>query len=403
MIQTLFAPFASLRNRAFARLYTAETISLVGDAFTWVGIALLAYNLAKQQAATILATALTLRVSAFILFAPLAGVWADRYARQTILITTHVGRMIVVGLFPFVTQTWQVYGLIVGLNIFNAFFTPAYKATIPQFVTNPADAQQAITLSNTTYQLLGVLGPGLAGSLAGLIGVQQLFWLDALSFLLAGVLIATLPQSAWPKLATNRPPADTRLWQDVRQGTQRLFGQPAIRFALLMELTAALAGAQILVNTVGLVKGELGRDDQQYGWVMSGFGVGATLAAFGVSMLTRRFSLPTIALIGALVTGIAIIPAHEVSFTMLVVGWAVAGVGQSLAEMPNQFLIAERIPPAEQGRVYGAHFAWSHAWWAIGYPLAGWLGGQFSTQTFWLGGLVALSCWLVTLLIFKRT
>lgn len=195
-MQTLIAPFLSLRNKSFARLYAAETISLLGDAFTWVGIALLAYELAQQQAASILSVALTLRVSAFIIFAPVAGVLADRYPRRTILISTHLGRMVVVGLFPFATQTWQVYALIVGLNVFNAFFTPAYKATIPQFVPNTKDSKQAITLSNATYQLLGVLGPGLAGALAGLISIYQIFWLDALSFLVAGILIVTLPPSA---------------------------------------------------------------------------------------------------------------------------------------------------------------------------------------------------------------
>lgn len=400
-MQTLSAPFSSLRNKSFARLYTAETISLLGDAFTWVGIALLAYELAKQQAASILAIALTLRVSAFIVFAPLAGVWADRYSRRTILITTHLGRMVVVGLFPFVTQTWQVYGLIIGLNIFNAFFTPAYKATIPQFVPNTEDSKQAITLSNATYQLLGVLGPGLAGALAGLLGVQQIFWLDALSFLLAGILIATLPRSAWTRLPLPSASAETTTWQGIRNGTQWLFRQPAIRFSLLMEFIAALAGAQILVNTVGLVKGSMGQDDQHYGWVMSGFGVGATLAAFGVARLTQRFRLPTIALFGALIASLAILPAHELSLTGLILFWALAGMGQSLAEMPNQFLIAELVSPAEQGRVYGAHFAWSHTWWAIGYPLAGWLGSRFTPQTFWAGGLLAMTCWLVAVTAFR--
>ena len=37
-------------------------------------------------------------------------------------------------------------------------------------------------------------------------------------------------------------------------------------------------------------------------------------------------------------------------------------------------LLAERTPASLQGRVYGAHFAWSHLWWLGAYPLAGWLG-----------------------------
>jgi len=41
--------FQSLRNPVFARLYTAQTISLFGDALTWLGLALLAFELAGKD------------------------------------------------------------------------------------------------------------------------------------------------------------------------------------------------------------------------------------------------------------------------------------------------------------------------------------------------------------------
>ncbi|KAB8333797.1 MFS transporter, partial [Scytonema tolypothrichoides VB-61278] len=157
--------FSSLRNPVFARLYSAQTISLLGDALTWVGLALLAFELAGEKSAVVLSSALTLRVTAFVLLSPLAGAIADRFDRKRIMVTTHLARMVIVGLLPFVTAVWQVYALIFALNVFNAFFTPTYKATIPQ-VTGENDYPQAIALSSATYQLLSVLGPGLAGAVA---------------------------------------------------------------------------------------------------------------------------------------------------------------------------------------------------------------------------------------------
>ena len=62
----LLEPFQALRSRVFATLYFAQTISLLGDAFTWVGLALLAYQFGRAQSAVILSTALTLRVLAWI-------------------------------------------------------------------------------------------------------------------------------------------------------------------------------------------------------------------------------------------------------------------------------------------------------------------------------------------------
>jgi MFS transporter, NRE family, putaive nickel resistance protein len=49
--------------------------------------------------------------------------------------------------------------------------------------------------------------------------------------------------------------------------------------------------------------------------------------------------------------------------------------------VPTQTLLADLIAPEFQGRVYGAHFAWSHLWWVLAYPLAGWLGrGQLLSE-----------------------
>jgi len=87
----------------------------------------------------------------------------------------------------------QIYVLIFFLNIFNAFFTPAYQAAIPQSIKNPVAYGPGIALSNATNQLLGVLGPGLAGAVAAWLGARQIFFVDAASFIIAAVIILTLP------------------------------------------------------------------------------------------------------------------------------------------------------------------------------------------------------------------
>ncbi|WP_324486178.1 hypothetical protein [Daejeonella sp.] len=97
-------PFKVLKNGVFARLYPAQTISLLGDAFTWIGLALISYQFGKENSAVILASALTLRVTAFILFSPFAGVLADKIDRKKILYITHFIRMVILACFPFITE-----------------------------------------------------------------------------------------------------------------------------------------------------------------------------------------------------------------------------------------------------------------------------------------------------------
>jgi MFS transporter, NRE family, putaive nickel resistance protein len=113
-----------LENPIFARLYLAQTINLIGDSLTWLGLALLAFELVGEKAGMVLAGALTLRVMMFVVLSPIAGAIADQVDRKRLMITTHLARMGIVCLLPFVTQVWQIYAIVLLLNVFYAFFTP---------------------------------------------------------------------------------------------------------------------------------------------------------------------------------------------------------------------------------------------------------------------------------------
>jgi len=388
--RSLIEPFKALRNGVFARLYFAQTISLLGDAFTWIGLALLSYQFGMERSAIILSTALTLRVTAFIIFSPFAGVLSDRVDRKKILYITHFIRMAIVVCMVFITKEWQIYVLVFLLNIFNAFFTPTYRAIIPHIVAKD-EYRQAIGLSSATFQLLGVLGPGLAGIMAVWFGARNIFLVDAASFVLAGILILTLPA----RMLSNpeKPTLDQKslsTWEDVRKGAKLLFSNPLIRFALIIEFISAIAGAQILVNTVGHVKEGLRLTDQHYGWVMATFGVGASIAAFFSASLDKTKSRRVSLLSGALLLGFAITTANYVGFSVLLLLWLIAGLGQSLAEIPSETLIGENIEDEQQGKVYGSHFAFSHLWWAIAYPIAGFCGSRFPNRDFLYAGILTL-------------
>jgi MFS transporter, NRE family, putaive nickel resistance protein len=379
-LSALTEPFAALKNRVFSGLYFAESISLLGDAFTWIGLALLSYQFGKERSAVILASALTLRVTAFILFSPFAGVLADRVSRKTILVTTHFIRMAIVACLPFVDAEWQIYALVFSLNVFNAFFTPTYRAVIPQ-VIDKAHYRQAVGLSTATFQILGVLGPGLAGILAVWFGAREIFFIDAGTFVIAAVLIIILRGNKLQKPVRQNEKAFTA-WHDAIKGIKLLFKSPLIRFALFIEFVSAIAGAQILVNSVGHIKRGLHLDDKHYGWVMAAFGIGASIAAFVAGSLDRTKSRRVSLILGALILAITISITNFVSFPVMMALWVFAGLGQSLAEMPSETLIGENIAENEQGKVYGSHFAFSHLWWAVAYPIAGYTGSHFCGKDF---------------------
>lgn len=404
LLQTFAAPFRSLKNHTFAKLYFAQTISLLGDALSWVGLALLVYEISPENATTILANALTMRVIAFIVFSQFTGLLSQKVSRKKILLVTHFMRMLIICLLPFVNAQWQIYALIFGLNVFNAFFTPTYRSIIPQ-VTTHKDFRQAVGLSTATYQLLGVIGPAIAGVVAFWIGARQIFFLDGLSFVLAGLIIISIPSLELQKGAMlDFPNSKTKVkfdWRELMSGTVMLFKNPILRFALAIEFVSAIAGAMILVDTIGHVKNTLLLDDKYYGLVMAAFGIGAGISAFVLGHYDKTKTRSVSLIAGALVLGLSIAFANFVPFYGLFGLWLLAGLGQSLAEMPSETLIAENIDDQNHVKAYGSHFAVSHFWWAIAYPIAGLLGARFPRFEFLIGGVLTLVILGIALLFLK--
>jgi NRE family putative nickel resistance protein-like MFS transporter len=308
--------------------------------------------------------------------------------------------MAIISCLPFIHAEWQIYVLVFFLNVFNAFFTPTYRAVIPQIIEGKY-FREAVGLSTATFQLLGVLGPALAGIIAVWLGARQIFFLDALSFIVAAVLILSIPKQELQKGVSVEAQQSHNTWGDVIKGIRLLFGNKVLRFALSIEFVSAIAGAMILVNTISHIKNGLLLDDKYYGWAMAVFGIGAAIAAFLLGSLDKSKTRSVSLISGALLLGLSVCFANYVSYPVLIIFWLLAGLGQSLAEMPSETLIAENIASPDQGKVYGSHFAFSHLWWAIAYPIAGYLGTHYAGKDFLYGGILTLIVGIAAIISFK--
>lgn len=398
--KVLSAPFRTLKNKTFRKLFISQTASLLGDAFTWLGLALLSYELSAAHSAAILASALTLRVTAYIIFSPFAGVISERFKRKKILWITQGFRVVVLFLFPFVVVEWHLFILIFLLNVAAAFFTPTYRAIIPNIVPKE-EYREANGISMGTFQLLSVFGPALAGVFAVWLGAKQLFLVSGIMLMLSVAIILSIPANELQKGIVTTKASFRYGWKSVGKGVRSLFGNRILRFALSMEFVAAIAGALVLVNSVALVKTSLQQDDAGYGLVMALFGVGAAITAFVIGSLDKSKTRALSLIGGALLIGVTVSFANFTSFNGLLFLWVLAGIGQTLADMPSETLIGENIPTADQANVYGSHFAFSHLWWFIAYPFAGFLGTAFPAHSFLYGGLISVTLAILAIVIFR--
>ncbi|MFA5651384.1 MAG: MFS transporter, partial [Proteiniphilum sp.] len=238
----------------------ARTVSLVGDAFTWLGLALLSYQIDPNRSAAILASVLTMRVAAYILFSPFAGVISERFKRKSILCITQTFRFIALSLIFFVSTENQLFVLVFLLNVAAAFFTPTYRAIIPQVVPRE-EYREANGFSTATFQLLNVFGPALAGVFALWLGAKELFLTSAFMLFIGVYIIVAIPSEELQNGVETKKVTFRTGWQSVIKGVRLLFGNKILRFSLSIEFVSAIAGALVLVNTVGWVKDALQQDD----------------------------------------------------------------------------------------------------------------------------------------------
>lgn len=406
-----------LANRNFLRLFAAQVTSLVGSGITSVALAAFAYQLTGSNATVVVGTALTLRILAFVLLSPIAGVMADRLDRKRMLVAGDLLRVALLGLFPFVTDVAGIYALIFAVNAVTAFFTPTFEAALPEVVGQRRYAR-AMSLSRITLAMEAALGPMFAGLLIAGVGVRWAFWADGLTYLASALLVL---RSRVPRAPRPEGPFPWREFvPQVTHGTRVLLREPALRQALVLHFAEAAAGAVVIVTTVVYVHDVLRHGDTAFALLMTAVGVGSSVAALwlprreaaarargdgplGEHLRYHRWAERSL-LMGGVMLAASLLPGVLVPGAVaLAILWALNGAGQSLVAIPSMGLLAAHTAPEERGRAYAAHFALTHLFWLFTYPAAGYLARSLGTpRTFTAAGVIcALAAGLA--LAFRRS
>jgi MFS family permease len=180
-------------EKNYLKLFCAGIVNGIGDRFSQV--ALLALLLELTGSGFAVGIALAIRVVPFLLFGPFGGYLADRFSRKKILMITDLSRIAFAISFVFVnneSNIWIIYVSTFVLAAGEAIYAPARKSYIPLLVKN----ENIIKINSLEQVMIGVVLIG--GSFSGGIvtyffGPDLTFWLNGFSFLLAAMIIFSLP------------------------------------------------------------------------------------------------------------------------------------------------------------------------------------------------------------------
>jgi MFS family permease len=194
-----------VRNPDFRRLVLSSVVSLSGDWFSFVAVAGLVTELTGRPGAAAFIYAATMLP--VFLASPVAGAIADRFDRKRVLVISDLVR-VPITLLLCAAAWWGSVPLavaaIVAIGIGASFHDPIASAATPNVVASE-DLATAQSLMGAVWGSMLMVGAGVGGLVAELLGRQAAFAIDAASFLVSAYLVAgirqPLQQAAAPRRA----------------------------------------------------------------------------------------------------------------------------------------------------------------------------------------------------------
>ena len=362
-----------LSDRTYRHLILAQIVALLGTGLATIALGLLAYDLSGERAGMVLGAIFTIKMVAYVGIAPIAGAFANRWPRRTMLVSLDLVRAAVAICLPFVTEVWQAYILIFVLQSASAAFTPTFQATIPDILPEEDRYTCALSLSRLAYDLENIISPMLAAILLAFVSYHVLFVGTVIGFVGSALLVVSV------LLPSPQPTAPRGIYDRTTRGMRIYLATPRLRGLLSLNLAAAAAGAMVLVNTVVLVRSDLGLGDAQVAVALGAFGGGSMLAALLLPRLLDSRPDRPVMIGGAAVLAVSLLGLslmtllYDTQWLTLLAGWFIIGIGYSVVLTPSGRLLKRSAHAEDRPAVYAAQFALSHACWLVTYPLAGWL------------------------------
>jgi predicted MFS family arabinose efflux permease len=278
------------RNRAFRLLFIAQLVSYCGDWFATVALLGLVGDLTKHSALAASGILIAQTLPAFFM-TPLAGPMADRFDRRVIMISASSVQIVAALGFLLVGsgRVWLAFATQGLVAAFGAFFGPASQAAVANLV-DPDDLPVAASAMGATWGAMLAVGASLGALFTAAFGRTASFVADAVSFLVAALLIALIRR---PTRAQGPGRGRVRPWHDTRE---------AIAFArndrALLYLLCSKAGLGLASGTAGLLavmpRKLFHAGDGGIGLMLAARGVGVVVGPLLAGRLGRSSTVPRI-------------------------------------------------------------------------------------------------------------
>ncbi len=363
---------------AFRALWAAGLISDTGDWLLLIALPIVVYQLTGSAVGTSAAFAAELLPG--IALAPVGGRLADTIDRRAVMIVLSVVQA--AALLPLLLVHDRhglpiVYAVILAQSSLAALFDPAKNALLPALV-DPRQLVSANSLVGLGTAVARLAGGPLGGLLLAAGSLRTIVIADAVSFGVAGLLIARLPRRPGAHPPGTRHDGE-RDGDDVRLsagGLRVVLRNRAAAAALLVALVAAIAQGIFLVLFIVFIARRLHGGAAEIGLLRGVQAVGAI--AGGLLLVARgdRWRPITLAAVAAIALGLVELtiwngPFVTGSEAVYLALFVCAGAPGVVMETAGISFLQQVTGDGERGRMFAAVGLVENTGQALGIAAAG--------------------------------
>jgi predicted MFS family arabinose efflux permease len=381
-----------LRLPLFRSVWIANLVGSTGWLVQGVGAGWLMTTISGTPEMVALVQTATL--APILLFALVAGAFADLWDRRLVLLLAQLwvsavsaGLAIISGLGLVTPVVLLLFTFLIGTGA--ALNGPAWQAVVREIVPREQLAA-AVTLNAIGFNLARALGPAFGGAVVAAYGTEAAFVANAFAALALVVVLLF-----WRR---QLPPDDLpreRLGSAVVTGLRYVGETPAIGAILVRGGVFGFAASAALALLPLVARDRLGGGPVTYGLLLGAFGIGALLGAFLVHPLRQRRGAEFVITALSAAGGLAFLALGLVPYLFLPVLAALALAGTAwlgsfstfniAIQMPTAFWVQARVLALYQATIFGSMAAGSWLWGQVAD------GTSLETAYLAAGGLLLLS------------
>ncbi|WP_172329643.1 hypothetical protein [Mangrovicoccus sp. HB161399] len=363
-------------NRPYKLLFQAKLWALFAAGVATVELSVIAYNVAGNDSAALLGTALSLKSLAYVAVPLLTAAIFERLPRGRFLMALDILRALSLLSLVFVTGEATFLAAIAVFLTASAAFKITYLEYVSHLLPDRGEFAWAMSKSRIVDELEGVASPLAAALLLFLLPVDSLLLLSAAVFAVSALRIkaADLPDLSGK--------GGGRRARQALSGLRMFFARAELRPLTWLMVAVAAGTAMVMTSTPYLIRSIAGEGPSATAIAFGAFGAGAILGALVHVRLRAPLSCGSEMAAGGVLIAAGLLAGMAVTtFAGFLALWAAIGAGISLVQMPAAEIIRDAGGSGGMMAAFGAGLAMQNAILAGAYMLAGWLAAGAGPET----------------------